>query len=400
MDFVLSEEQQRLVERARIFGSQHFTTKNVRRWCDDHGVPDELMKEYLDSGLAQLGLAENLGGVQTDLVSLVLVLEELTFWAGASLPFQYQALNMSMVGNLGSEEQVKHLRELFLETGMADFSFAFAEPNSSSDMFIQRTHVSRQDDGLFLDGSKTYVINGEFMPYVLVVASGPEVYEPDAPARVDASTIPPVSFWMVPRDSEGLYIAPLKFVGHQMMSFSTMEFDHVRVQPEWRVGEPECTTRHLLISYEIQRLINGASCVGLTRAAVHDVALYLRNRRSTSTDAHFDQVSSMVVDMEASLRAMRDMLYHTAWSFDVKSSSHWLSTALLDRFVTNTAMEITSNALKAIGSGGYVDVARVSRIWRDCCAYRFAAGTDEVLVTNAFQRIADNILEEERQSAE
>ena len=400
MDFVLSEEQQRLVERAREFGTQHFTTDNVRRWCDDHGVPDELMKAYLDSGLALVGVSPNLGGVGGDLLSQVLVIEELTYASGASLPFQYQALNMSLVGDLGSPEQVEHLRNLFLETGHSDFSFAFAEPNSSSDMFVQRTRVFEDEDGLYLDGAKSYVINGEFMPYVLVVASGPEPIDDSALSQVDASKIPPLSFWMVPRDAEGVYISPLKFVGHQMVSFSTMEFDRVRLRPEWRVGDRERTTRHLLTSYEIQRLVNCASCVGLARAALKDVVLYLHKRRATSTDVHFNQVASMVVDMESNLRALIDMLLHAAWEFNVNSSRQWLSTALLDRFVTNTAMDITSDALKAIGSAGYVDVARVSLIWRDCCAYRFATGTDELLVTNAFQRIADNFLEEERRYAE
>ena len=51
MDFSFSAEQHRLVKRAREFGRTYLTEDNIRLWCNDQGIPDEVSRAYLDAGL-------------------------------------------------------------------------------------------------------------------------------------------------------------------------------------------------------------------------------------------------------------------------------------------------------------------------------------------------------------
>ena len=177
MDFSFSAEQHRLVKRAREFGRTYLTEDNIRLWCNDQGIPDEVSRAYLDAGLGYVGIPEKLGGTSDSITQQGLIIEELSRIAGASLPFQSQAITLELVGEMGNADQVALANKLFQSTGSTGFSLAMSEPTAGSDTFGLKTTVTEQDGELYLDGRKTFVVNGEFLPYLLVVARDGDISE-------------------------------------------------------------------------------------------------------------------------------------------------------------------------------------------------------------------------------
>ena len=48
MDFTLTDGQKKLVSAFRTFGADAFTPERVAKWCRDQGLPDTVMKEFVD----------------------------------------------------------------------------------------------------------------------------------------------------------------------------------------------------------------------------------------------------------------------------------------------------------------------------------------------------------------
>ena len=90
MDFNLSDKQTMLVSVFRDFGEEHFTDEHVIQWCEDQGLPDEVVKDFVELYFNLDQLFDNDARDGFSLMSQALILEELSRCAGATLPFQHQ----------------------------------------------------------------------------------------------------------------------------------------------------------------------------------------------------------------------------------------------------------------------------------------------------------------------
>ena len=48
MDFDLAPEYEKLIATVREFGEQHFTCEAVRQWQHDAGLPDEVVRDFVN----------------------------------------------------------------------------------------------------------------------------------------------------------------------------------------------------------------------------------------------------------------------------------------------------------------------------------------------------------------
>lgn len=89
-----------------------------------------------------------------------------------------------------------------------------------------RTSARTIDGRLVLNGTKTFVNNGEYAPYLLVAA-----------IDRDASTgkHPALSFWLVPHDLPGIKVYPVQKIGQSILPFSTVVFENVRLDEPYRL---------------------------------------------------------------------------------------------------------------------------------------------------------------------
>jgi crotonobetainyl-CoA dehydrogenase len=126
MDFNKTEEQELLL----------ISEEKVQQWYEDNRVPAEVMRSYLDAGFGYLGLPEELGGTPCSVMTNCMVVEELSRYAGAVLPFMQNSVAMFDMVDFGSPEQVKFCMYLYKETGQAPFSIAVSEPNEDQTIIM------------------------------------------------------------------------------------------------------------------------------------------------------------------------------------------------------------------------------------------------------------------------
>ena len=94
MDFRLSDDERELVSEVRQFCERYFDEASVAQWRRDGGLPDEVVKAFVNLDFKGFGVIHRRGHEFYDLFAQVLVLEELSRASGAALPFHTDFLQL------------------------------------------------------------------------------------------------------------------------------------------------------------------------------------------------------------------------------------------------------------------------------------------------------------------
>lgn len=379
MDFALTDEERGLVETVRRFGERHFTPENVRQWRLDEGLPDEVVREFVQLDFNGFGVIHRCNHERYDFGAQCLVLEELARVSGATLPFSNDFLNLQIMEEFAGSHEFSFVREGYQSEGRLAFALAVSEPRGGSDAMGMETRVRRENGQLVLSGQKMYVNNGEYAPYLLVAAIDDEEVQHSASGRVR----PSLSLWLVPRSQPGIEVVHLEKIGQSMLPFSGMVFNDVPLEEGMRLHGKRSGFPTLFRLLEIGRLFSCSTALGLAQAAMEDAVAFARDRVAFGQPiSDFQMIQEKLVDMEVRLRSMRSSIYRSAWLMDNGASDdeRRLAVALTKREVPAAATWVASAAMQIIGGRGYTSIERVSGIWQDCRGFQVADGTDEVMV--------------------
>jgi len=371
MAFQLTDEQQLMIQSVKEYCEQYFPEEKVREYYEKHDIPVEATKAWVDAGFGLLGIPEECGGIPADKLTIGLVLEAAYYHSAATVPFINNSVAMFDIVEFGNPEQVKMSVDAYLSTGRPPFSLGISEPEAGSDNMNMSTVSKKQPDGTYLiNGTKTFLTQGDVFPYVLVLAK-----DEDA-SRANQS----ISMWLVPKDTPGISLGPLNKIGQQILSFNEMYFDDVVVTEDMRVGEPGKAFVNLMKGLEMERAFVACWSLGLAQAAMDDAAAYASQRETFGTKiGNYQLVQERLCNMETKLQAVRTWTYRTLWEMDHGISVRTES-ALLKRFAVTSCFEVVDDAMQIMGGIGYTSEMRVGRLWLDCRGNRFGGGADDIMV--------------------
>ena len=386
MDYQISERQREMVRAFRGLGERLFSHDEVLSWQRERGLPDDVCKQIADLFYS---FPENGDHAATGaFLTQALIMEELSRSAGISLPFGNDLLNLLIMREFAASSQIAPIEEAYRASGRLAFSLAISEPGAGSDTMGMETVVYEEGGRLVLDGRKTFVVNGEFAPSIMVAAIDKTAPEGRYPA---------LSFWLVPLNTPGISAYPIDKIGQKILPFSDVIFEKVELDPAQklensaRAGFPQLF--HIL---EVGRLMVCAQSLGMAQAAMEDAVAHANTRMAFGTNiGSFQQIEQMLVDMEVKLVNMRNMVYRAAWDLDHSAEGKRLSVALMKRYVPAAATEVVSDALQIFGGRGYTESERVSWMWQDCRGNQIAEGTDQIMVRIAAPLLLERYAREE-----
>ena len=275
------------------------------------------------------------------------------------------------------------VNELIARDGRAIFSQAFSESSLQEGSFSAGTCVTRSKDGIFLDGVKSYVANGQFISETLVLT------QDDVCGKEDGG----MSFWLVPLGAEGVYSYPLNTIGQEMTAPASIGFDHVKLDPAWRIQTDGKLRQILDQQYTRGRVLACAASYGLAQAALDDALKRCTTRRVRGEIlGRLPHVEAKLADMAAKIRSMGVMIERAAESVvdgDITDEQSF-NCALVKYYVPKAATEVADSAIQIFGGAGYTDHSRVSRIWRDCRGNQIAQGSDEMMIHTVAKQLLKN----------
>lgn len=369
MDNELKEHVYAIVDE---FCDEHISEEKIKGWIEARGVPQAEYDAFYESELGSYCLPPQLGGWDGPFLGRALLSARLTRRAGAILPYQTDMTSMALLSTMRSLSQQEIVDDLAARNGRVAFSQAFSEGAMQEDSVSMSTEVTAEGGALYLDGVKSYVANGQFIPETLVLTHDMVCGMPDGG----------MSLWLVPIASEGVYTYPLNTAGQEMLAPARIEFDHVKLRPEWQIQTEGNLRTMLHRQYELGRILVCASSLGLAQAALDDALVRCATHRTKGRYlGTVPAVEEKLAQMAADIRLMEVMIDKAATSVsngDPEDIQH-LNCALMKWSVPKTATRVASEALQIFGGMGYTDATRVSRIWRDARGNQIAQGSDEMM---------------------
>ncbi|MCH5144999.1 acyl-CoA dehydrogenase [Desulfovibrio sp. UIB00] len=375
MDFRLTEEQELLLASVREMMQRDFPDEYFRK-CDlDRRFPVEFMTAMAENGISLLGVPDEFDGVPADMLTQILIIEELARMGGTG----YLLTNALCVHNMvswGSRDQLEKTVES-AQKGIPAYSLLFTEPQAGSDNNLLATTATRSNGKVYLNGQKTFITGARDFPYMLVLARDAE---PKDPKRC-------FTMWWVDPQAPGVKIQDLVKIGWHQISNCEVYFDNVELEESAMVGKEGYGFIHLMKNFEIERLVIAAYACGMARCAYEDAVRYANQRQQFGQSiGQFQMIQEKIVDMAIQIENMHNFICKVAWQNDNNESLR-VTSALCKRYCAKAAGEVIDAAMQVMGGVGYTEDVRISRLWRDVRITRMAGGTDEVMVYIAARQI-------------
>lgn len=354
------------------FAGRYFDEPAIRQWIVSRGIPNDVYDDFYLSELGGYVLSPEAGGKDCTFLERAALIAQLTRKAGATLPFLSDLLTNALISTMRSLSRHEISDYLRANSGRFLLSQAFSEDTAGSDASAVVTSISLDEGAILLDGCKTFVANGQFAPHLLVL-SRDSVF-----GRDDGG----LSLWVAPIDALGVSTYPLNSIGQEMLAPARVVFDHVMLEPDWRIQTEGKLNIMLKHQYALGRILVCASSLGLARAAMDDAIAHARTHMVKGMSlASLPQIQEKIASMEVKLRAMEMLVQDAAEAVGGSDADTlYLNCALMKYRVPALATEVSSDALQILGGRGYTDQARVGRIWCDCRGNQIAQGTDEVVM--------------------
>jgi len=341
---------------------------HLDRWEEDGIVDREFWKAYGEAGLLCPQVPAEYGGLGLDYRFNAVIGEELSY-AGSSAGVTLQSdITVDYIINYGSEEQKKRLLPGMV-SGEIITAIAMTEPGTGSDLQGVKTTARRDGNHYVINGSKTYITNGQNADVVIVVAKT----DPSLGAKG-------ISLILVERDREGFERGRnLDKVGQNSADTSELFFNDVRVPITNCLGEEGRGFAYLMGQLPQERLqIAVAAQAGAQRA--FDEAVKFTKDRKAFGQAIFDFQNTRftLAGLKAKLQAGWAHLdwaiqRHVAGKLDAAEAS------AAKLFHTELQWEACDTALQLHGGAGYMNEYPIARLWRDARVQRIYGGTSEIM---------------------
>ncbi len=341
--------------------------------------PWDLVDIYKKHGFLYLMLPEKFGGLDGDITSLCLVIEELAKVSGASslIPLAHNVGVMPIM-IAANEEQKEYIYSKLCEPDkMYVVAFALTEPDAGSDASHMRTTAVKEGDHYYLNGKKSMITNGANAQFFSVFAS-------TNPAKRTQG----ISAFYLEKDYPGVIIGKSEDkMGMIGSDITEIIFDNVRLEKENLMGKEGQGWDIAMSTLNLSRPAVGAQAVGIAQGALDFAVEYAWKRVQFGQKlADFEGIQFMVADMATGVEAARALVYDAAHLLDMKVYERDKMSAIgVDKlsamakvYSADVAMKVTTDAVQILGGYGYTKEYPVERMMRDAKATQIYEGTNQV----------------------
>ncbi|MFI7121295.1 acyl-CoA dehydrogenase family protein [Amycolatopsis sp. NPDC049868] len=366
-DFGLTETQRDIRAMAARFVDDEIAPR-AAEWDRAEQVDRGIVKRLGELGFLGLMVPEAYGGVDADMLSYVLVTEELG--RGDSAVRGIVSVSLGLVTKTivthGTDEQ----REYWLPrlvSGDALGCFALTEPGTGSDAASVSTRATRDGGDWVLDGGKMFITNGTWAQVALTFARTSERG---------------LTAFLVPTDSPGLSAREIHGkLGLRGQATAELTFDGVRVPDSARLGEVDRGLGIALGALSRGRVSVAAGAVGLAQAAVDAAVRYSTERTQFGRPiASFQLVQELLADSAVDVRAARLLTHHVARIADsgVSPKDYATDASIAKYHASEAAVRVSNNCLQVFGGYGFIDEFPVGKYLRDARVLTLYEGTSQV----------------------
>ncbi|MBV9556552.1 MAG: acyl-CoA dehydrogenase family protein [Pseudolabrys sp.] len=363
-DLVLLEDQ------ARRFIGDEFTP-HLDKWHEEHFYPREVWTQAGAAGLLCASMPEEYGGAGGTFAHEAVINREYSYGGfdtfGAPL---HSGIVAPYILHYGTEDQKKRWLPK-LATGELVGAIAMTEPGTGSDLQGVKTTAKKSGNGYLLNGSKTFITNGQHANLVIVVAKT----DPKEGAKG-------VSLLAVETDdAKGFRRGrKLKKLGMDSADTSELFFEDVQLPAEALLGPEEGQGFYQLMKELPQeRLIVALHAGAMIERALALTIDYVKQRQAFGKKIiEFQNTQFELADCKTQATVCKVFIDHCIGQH-VEGKLDAVTASMAKAWSTDLLGTVVDRCLQLFGGYGFMDEYPISRIYRDARVMRIYAGTNEIM---------------------
>lgn len=355
-------------DSARRFFQQEIAP-HAERWRAQGYVDREAFRKAGEQGYLLMWADSQYGGAGiTDFrYEQILIEENLRHGEPGFYHQLHSRLVAPYIGALGTEEQ----KSRFLPgcvRGELVLGIAMTEPGAGSDLAGIRTLAERKADHWVLNGSKTYISNGQIGDLFIVAA------------RTSPGERHGLGLFLVEREMPGFARGRnLAKMGLKAQDTSELFFDNVAVPMRNVLGDATQGFRYLTRFLAEERLITAVASLANAQTAFDLTLEFIKSRRAFGRPiGTFQSARFTMAELRAQLDALQTfvdqcVLEHNAGRLtpEIAAAAKLLTTEL-----ENGVMD---ECVQLHGGAGYMEEYRICRMFTEARVTRIFAGSNEIM---------------------
>jgi hypothetical protein len=359
--------------------------KEVRRFVESELLPvseeierkDDfsLVKEFIGKagkrGYLGSPYPPKYSGTEKGMVHEIIFAEEVSAVnPGTDMARAASSLFYSMpVFKFGSEEQKKKYLVPVIK-GEKIGAIGITEPDVGSDTAGMKTKAKPDGTDYIINGEKRFITNGSQADFLCAFT-------------ITNTNVHPhqgMTAFIVEKGMPGFTAQKdYELLGQHGAKVSHLKFENVRVPRENMIGKEGEGFRVLMDELDRERVCIAAQALGYARTPFEVAVKYSNERAQFDKKIRsFEGVSFKIADAATKIEAARLLTLQAARMLD-KGLPATKQATMAKIYSTETAFEVSSNALQVLGGIGYTREYPVERMLRDSRLMMIGGGTAEVL---------------------
>jgi alkylation response protein AidB-like acyl-CoA dehydrogenase len=367
----MSEEMELFRENVKRFIEAE-VIPNYEQWEHDEIFPRELWNTLGEQGLLAVDIPETYGGFGTDFLFSMVIQEEFAK-ANCGAVGGPMAVHSDIVAhyilNCGTEEQKsRYLPQMV--SGECVGAVAMTEPGAGSDLQGVRTSAKRDGDDYVINGSKTFITNGQHCDMVIVVAR----------TNLEVSGAKGTTLFMVDTNTPGFQRGRnLEKIGLHASDTSELFFEDVRVPASAILGELDKGFAVLMGELQRERLALAIGAVAAAEGVLADTVEYVKERKAFGAPlADLQNTKFKMAEAATDVRIHRSFVEECKRLF-MAGELDVATVSMAKLSATEMQGRVADTCLQLHGGYGYMREYGVSRAFVDARVQRIYGGTSEIM---------------------
>ena len=339
-------------------------------WQQAHRVDAASWREVGAMGLLLCDVPEAYGGSGGTFAHDCVVFEELAYAGVMSFGKHVHNICAHYVMAYGTEAQKRRWLP-GLASGERIGAIAMSEPAAGSDLQGIRTRAVRRGDHYVIDGSKTFISNGQVANLICLVVRT----DPSAGAK---------GFSLVMVDTDGLAGfrrgRTLDKIGQPGQDTSELFFDACSVPADALLGEAEgAGFRQLMDELPYERTLVALSGVAVIERAVELTTAYARERKAFGKtllemqNTRFKLAEAKTIAHVGRVFIDSCIERYLAGTLDAATAS------MAKWWLTDMQCQVIDECLQLFGGYGYMREYPIAQMYADARVQRIYAGSNEIM---------------------
>ncbi len=353
------------------FFDQHAPEKRVLKWREDGQVEREFWREAGAAGILGVSVPEEYGGHGGDFRhDMVVVGQQGNKGVEGFAASLHNVIILPYLVRHGTEEQKqKWLPKLV--SGELVSAIAMSEPGAGSDLQSITTTALKDGNGYKLNGSKTFISNGQTADFIIVVA------------KTDPSEgHKGISLMCLETEGAEGFMRGKKLdkVGLDAQDTSELFFDDVFIPADNVLGGVEGRGFYQLMGELPQeRLLIAMGAMSTIEKALDVTVEYVKQRKAFGkTIWDFQNTQFTLADLKARGTAAK-VFVNDCIDKLLKKELDVTTASIAKYWVTELQGEVVDKCLQLHGGWGYINDYPIARMFRDSRISRIYGGSNEIM---------------------